>query len=878
MTAPRTTSSGLAGAVQAAEPLSAAAPLERATLATPEVSQATLGRLVAIVPTSEQEVPGVRLIRHTVRVAIENGFAHTEIEQEFYNATDRVLEGRFEFAAPVGASISRLGLWVGAELVEGAMVERHRARDIFETIVRRSLDPALLERRAGGKLSLRVFPMPAHQSRRVLIAYDQALPKLAGKRSYTLPLAQLPGAPPIDHVTIEVRLAGISPQGLELARSSNARIARDQRAQRTIVRWSALDWTLAEDFFVRYAEPDDAPRLVVRRGKAGGFFALRIQGTSGEQGALPPAARALVIDTSHGQRGQALAVAKRLADETLRSLPEGSEFAILACDSGCSAFPASGLSRATPSSVPEAARFIERLEAAGASDVVASVAAAIQRVGERERAQVVYIGSARATAGTLDVRTVAELLRTRPDKTVDLRLIGVGGDIDLQALEDIARSAPATLSVAPPVLDGGTFVEETRRAIFAPVVRDVKLEFSGGVSDVHSLALPNLSVGDEALVLGRIKNQLGKLAGARAALLGTLEGKPFRAEQRLDAAAHESGPNAIVPRLWAEAHVRALEAGPSAHDEVVRLSKRYHVMSQYTSLLVLENEAMFREYGVEQTAKSVTLEQEGERRSRRPAPLPPRHHVTKVPRIRVGMTSVSGRLPPQVIQRIVRLNFGKLRACYHRALLRKPELQARVVTRFLIGRDGRVAAAQNVNSEPSDRALTECVTRVFGALQFPEPEGGVITVVYPVLFTPDDETEEPPSAEQPTARVAPKRPEPPAPAPAIRSEQRGPRDAGESAALAELTPTDVELQKQAARAYESIGDELRACAHWRAAGSLAPDDDAALYESLRCRARVHGERIAVLAEARAMPSASASIQRLIARMLSLEPIPRSDSR
>jgi hypothetical protein len=461
-------------------------------------------------------------------------------------------------------------------------------------------------------------------------------------------------------------------------------------------------------------------------------------------------------------------------------------------------------------------------------------------------------------------------------ETVDLRLIGVGGDIDLQALEDIARSAPATLSIAPPVLDGGTFVEETRRAIFAPVVRDLKLEFSGGVSDVHSLALPNLSVSDEALVLGRIKNQPGKLAAARATLLGTFDGKPFRAEQRLDVAAQESGPNAIVPRLWAEAHVRALEADPNAHDEVVRLSKRYHVMSQYTSLLVLENEAMFREYGVEQTAKSVTFDEEVKNESRRPSPLPARRHVTKVPRIRVGMTSVSGRVPPQVIQRIVRLNFGRLRACYHRALLRTPGLRARVVTRFVIGRDGRVAAAQNVGNEPSDRALSQCVTRVFGELEFPEPEGGVITVVYPVLFSPDDEREEPPPVEQPAAQlVAPKRPEP---SPAISSERPGPRDAVASAALAELTPAEVELQKQAARAYESIGDELRACAHWRAAGSLAPGDDAALYESLRCRARVHGERIAVLAEARAMPSASASIQRLIEGMLSLEPIPRSENR
>jgi hypothetical protein len=82
----------------------------------------------------------------------------------------------------------------------------------------------------------------------------------------------------------------------------------------------------------------------------------------------------------------------------------------------------------------------------------------------------------------------------------------------------------------------------------------------------------------------------------------------------------------------------------------------------------------------------------------------------------------------------------------------------------------------------------------------------------------------------------------------------------------------------AARAYEFIADEPRACAHWRAAATLKPDDESALYESLRCRARVHGERLAVLAEANAMPAVSTAMQELVTRILSLEPIPRSGAR
>src|SRR6185369_16282820 len=67
---------------------------------------------------------------------------------------------------------------------------------------------------------------------------------------------------------------------------------------------------------------------------------------------------------------------------------------------------------------------------------------------------------------------------------------------------------------------------------------------------------------------------------------------------------------------------------------------------------------------------------------------------------------------------------------------------------------------------------------------------------------------------------------------------------------AETDPTSVKWHVRGARAFEALGDERRACAHWRSLGGLQPQSDEFAFESLRCRARVMDDRDAVLSEMR----------------------------
>ena len=106
--------------------------------------------------------------------------------------------------------------------------------------------------------------------------------------------------------------------------------------------------------------------------------------------------------------------------------------------------------------------------------------------------------------------------------------------------------------------------------------------------------------------------------------------------------------------------------------------------------------------------------------------------------MRQGDTQASGgHIPPEVIQRIVRQNFGRFRLCYENGLRNNPNLAGRVSVRFVIGRDGGVMSAANGGSDMPDAAVVSCVVGAFRGLQFPQSEeGGAVTVTYPISFAP----------------------------------------------------------------------------------------------------------------------------------------------
>jgi hypothetical protein len=90
-----------------------------------------------------------------------------------------------------------------------------------------------------------------------------------------------------------------------------------------------------------------------------------------------------------------------------------------------------------------------------------------------------------------------------------------------------------------------------------------------------------------------------------------------------------------------------------------------------------------------------------------------------------------------VVQRIVRQNFGRFKLCYENGLRSKPDLAGRVTVRFRIDNSGAVAEAKrDPTTTMPDSAAVDCIVRGYANLSFPQPEGGEVTVVYPIDFQP----------------------------------------------------------------------------------------------------------------------------------------------
>lgn len=730
-----------------------------------------LGTVTGRVPGHPATVGGIRLVSHRVRAVVQGGFARTEIEEVFANDTSRVLEGRFVFPLPPGATVTRLGLWVGDTLVEGEIVERGRASRIFRGIVEdtvRPRDPALLEWVRGGEVSMTIFPIPARGSRKVILAYDEVLEPRDGRARYVHALSLgAERAATIDDFSVSVRVVGARGEAITTPGWS-AHVGGD--GARTDVEFAATRFAPERDFVVELGREAEEPFARVAMSAPepafGGSAPPRVFATrvpvavpEGVAGRRAPSARVLVLDTSESQSEETLRAQRRLVTAAVNALGDDAQVAVLACDSACSAYPASGLVRAGDLDGDALGAFVAALRPRGASDLAGAIVTAARRL--ETGGQVVLLHDGQASAGEIAPDRIGDRIAPVLEvQRVDLRLIGVGRTVDDLALSGLARAVGAAFE---PLAGPGALGERVASLVDGldrPVLADAVLQMPPGYDDIVPAVLPSVRLGDALTVLGTASHadERGDEGGAMARLTGTVDGEPV--ELTIPLVVERDGtPNPLLPKLWADRTIAAIDAegGTNAKRRIVELSTAFHVMSRHTSLLVLENERMFAEFGVARTTLRASDQADhafgGGEGLGVGEPLGSGSglgqgfgggdgrlggsHRTKAPQLRMGHTMVSGRLPPEAVQRVVRMQMGRFRACYERGLMKNPALAGRVTTRFVIGRTGQVTSTGDGGSDLPDREVVACVVSNFAALQFPQPEGGIITVTYPIVFSSD---------------------------------------------------------------------------------------------------------------------------------------------
>jgi Ca-activated chloride channel family protein len=135
----------------------------------------------------DESVPmTVRAIEIDVEIA--GLLARTTMTITFENPHDQDLEGELTFPLPDSATLSGFGLDVDGQLVDASLVEKHRARVVFEEEVRKGIDPGLLEQVSGNLFRTRIWPLPAQGTRSVKVKYVSPLTTQGSDAFYELPL------------------------------------------------------------------------------------------------------------------------------------------------------------------------------------------------------------------------------------------------------------------------------------------------------------------------------------------------------------------------------------------------------------------------------------------------------------------------------------------------------------------------------------------------------------------------------------------------------------------------------------------------------------------------------------------------------------------
>jgi tetratricopeptide (TPR) repeat protein len=591
------------------------------------------GALVALDPNGQEAKLSLR--KFHIDVHIEDGFARTTIDQTYFNHEPTRLEGTFYFPLPADASLSRLAMYVDGQRMEGGMVERDYARQVYESILYRQRDPALLEWVDGTTFKMRVFPLEPRQEKRIVLSYSQRLPSLYGQEQYRFPAghtlesvrdwsfhARINNGAPF-HWSSPSHTLKATEEGADLlldAAEKNVKPDRDvvvflsdreggaePGQKQGIARFSSAEHEGAKYLMVRYR-----PNLPGGLDRQRRDWVVLFE-SSGDRDPLLARAQVEIIRSLLAQAEPEDNFAVLTAGTRVRGFgdagginsPAGQEFFP---SPGLKAWAREKLMPVTPQNVESAVGFLESAHLIGALDLGNALAEAAPVLKAAKNPWLVHVGSGIAAMGE---RREQELIQRIPQGA---RYVGIG----------VGKRWARNFMKAAAEQTGGYFTQinpdepiswrtfdlvatlNTPRLLNVTVTADPpECQF---LTDTGSVAQ-----GEEFWAVARLGPETKNLPETLR-ITGVVDGKPFAESLRVQNVAEHAD---YLPRTWTKLEIDRLlsefsrepqaSAAEGAKDrlksKIIDLSKSMYVMTPFTSLLVLENEDMYVQYKVDRGRK-----------------------------------------------------------------------------------------------------------------------------------------------------------------------------------------------------------------------------------------------------------------------------------
>ncbi|HTI98557.1 MAG TPA: VIT domain-containing protein [Dongiaceae bacterium] len=540
----------------------------------------------------------LEMVSAQVTAQITDQVATTKVAQEFANPGGARLEGTFLFPLPEGAHIDKFTMEIDGHAVSAELLPADKARGIYEDIVRKMRDPALLEYAGRDTVKVRIFPIEPHSHKHIELAYTQLLKADAGLVDYHLPLdAGKYSATPIQNLSVKVELATARPLKTIYSPTHAVEIKRDGTRQ-AVVGYEATQVRPDADFQLCYATSTDelGVNLLTQRnaGEDGFFVLLASPGMDVKEQRVLPKDVVFVLDTSGSMAGAKMEQAKKALRFCVDNLNREDRFELVRFSTEVEPL-FEKLVPASAENCDRAEQFIKDLRPIGGTDIADALKTALDlRPHEETRPFVViFLTDGQPTIGTTDEDTIVAGVKAAAGGT-RVFCFGVGTDVNTHLLDRITQDTRAFSQYVLPEEDLEVKVSNFFTKIKEPVLANPTLKFTGGIkaTKLYPAPLPDLFKGEQLVVAGRYSG-----SGPAAIIVeGKVNGQVKQYTYEVKFPATDSG-HEFVPRLWATRRVGYLLDeirlhGESAElrDEITTLARQYSIVTPYTAYLIVEDE------------------------------------------------------------------------------------------------------------------------------------------------------------------------------------------------------------------------------------------------------------------------------------------------
>ncbi len=543
----------------------------------------------------------------SVQVKLTDQVARTQVSQSFVNTGSVPMEVCFVFPLPYDGAIDQLTLLIDGKEHPAKLLAASEARRLYEEIVRKNRDPALLEWIGTGMFKTSVFPVPAGAERTVTLRYSQLCRKDQGLTDFLFPLSTARyTSHPIEKLDLQVAIESNSEIKNVYSPTHAVEVKRPDNKHAT-ASLSVTNQVPSSDFRLLYDVGPHAVGASVlsyrRDANDDGYFLLLTSPeikAADERG--PPKTVIMVVDRSGSMSGEKINQAKGALKFVLNNLRAGDLFNIVAYDGQVESFQPE-VQKLDDQTRASALGFVDGLFAGGSTNIDAALRTALAQLKDSSRPNyVIFLTDGLPTAGETNEGRIVAAAKANNAVRARLFAFGVGYDVNSRLLDTLVRENFGQSEYVRPNENIEARVSTFYARVGSPVMTDVgiRFEFPGATADsgaavnrVYPADAHDLFAGEQLVVVGRYK----KPGAAKV----TLQGKVGAHDQHFDFPAQlvetsTDETNSFIEKLWAMRRVGQIIDELDLHGrneelvkELVELSTRHGILTPYTSFLADES-------------------------------------------------------------------------------------------------------------------------------------------------------------------------------------------------------------------------------------------------------------------------------------------------